>query len=199
MRCSRCSTEAAPEDEFCAGCGARLRSVRSSDVTIVAAARPAGPPGGHLGYPSQPSASQPFPAAGPGGWPGVPAAAAGRRGPVTLSVLALLAGLIGAGLIVYVYRDDLSRLSWFFAQPLGIAGLSIVAGVLIVTAIRSPGRQWLGSGLLLAFGVNILLGFTSLLVYSSSLTATQYEFTAAGGALLIAGLLGVAAAARKRG
>ena len=311
MRCSRCSTEAAPDDEFCAGCGTRLRGVRSSDVTVVGTVRPTGPkqtpptsvsapdlasqapptsdpgpadqaaqpgqsqpgqwqpgqaaqpgqsqpdqaaqpgqwqpgqaaqpgqwqpgqsqpgpvwpgqaapglqapptqgfaaspaPGyplqptaGGFGYPGQPPAPQAFPTAAPGQWPGAPSAPPRRRGPVALSLLALLGGLVGAGLIFYVYRNSLSSSGWFLAEPLGIAILSIVAGVLVATAIRSPGRQWLGSGLLLAFGVNILLGLASVFQYSSSLTSTQYEDLGAGAALLLGGLLGVAAAARKRG
>jgi len=308
MRCSRCSTEAAPDDEFCAGCGTRLRGVRSSDVTVVGAVRPAGPqqtpptsasaqdlasqapltsdpgpadqaahpgqsqpgqsqpvqwqpgqsqpgqwqpgqsqpgqaaqpvqwqpgqsqpgpawpgqpapglqvppaqgfaaspaPGyppqptvGGFGYPGQPPAPQAFPAAAPGQWPGAPSAPPRRRGSVALSLLALLGGLIGAGLIFYVYRNSLSSSGWFLAEPLGVAILSIVAGVLVATAIGSPGRQWLGSGLLLAFGVNILLGLASVFQYSESLTSIQYEDLGAGAALLLGGLLGVSAAARKR-
>ena len=101
--------------------------------------------------------------------------------------------------------NDLNEFSWFALEPLGIAVVAAILGLVLLTA-GSPRRT--GGGALLAFGLTTVLGFSAYIL-SSALTesfGTPYGPTAGPGSLagvlsglvfLLAGLLTLLAVPRR--
>jgi hypothetical protein len=185
-------------------------------------------PGGQAGYPAP--GTQPFYQSSgiPAGYPGPAWAGPGYAPPpasqspgfglrLTAMILALAGGilLIVGSLLPYVHYSfqisdrnpsllnpgpGVSR--WFAAEPVGVACLAIVAG-LVMLAVRSHGVRWAAAGALLAWGVQSVLMFAGLWfgeVGSGITRASASAVGLAGGALLlaaaVAGLIGTAAGQR---
>jgi hypothetical protein len=178
------------------------------------------------GYPAQPGAGGYPPPGTPAGYPAQPWSPPGYARPpagqkpgfglrLTGMLLAIAGGLgiIVACLLPYAHYpssgggQSLSLVTsspphselWFAAEPVVVALVALVAGIVLL-ASRSQGVRWAMAGMLLAYGVQTPLQFAGLLFGFSVGNGSQHGPAGpvgilAGLLLLAAGILGLAGAA----
>jgi hypothetical protein len=152
MKCPECAAETPDETPLCIVCGAP--AARQPSVPVDPAD---GPPGSSLGTALGPATS-----AGPTAWRD-----RGTRLRVAGAIVAIAAAavIIAACVLPFVrWRDGTSFSAWnnweagYVLEPLAVAVLGLVAGIMMVSG-RRPGHRWVAAGMLLASGTQTLLLF----------------------------------------
>lgn len=203
MRCPNCATEIPEASQFCSRCGAPV------------AARPTAPPLPAQSATQQAGAARPA-AASPGQAVKGQAQAGGDRGMKVVTGVASIgaAGLVILGCVLpyakFTLAGHTTSISvfnagpgaspnnlWFAAEPIGVAVVGVVCGILLMT-IGGGRLRSVAAGILIGFGLQTVLLF---LGYELGFDFDSYQ-AGVGGALgmlggyLLAGTGAVAAASR---